>query len=86
MSEQEPTMTISVSRSIGLRGFHNKVEAFVSVNGLTKDTTPEQFMELLNNQKVNWATMTKALNEKIEADAALLGGPAPVEDHTKGRF
>lgn len=73
MSEQEPTITVSVSRKIGLPNY-GSADAFVSVSGIKAGATEAEIKELMDTGKLAWSVLTAALKEKVDATLSEYGG------------
>ena len=62
----EPTLSISVDMKVNL-GDYNSAGAFVSMSGVTADTTPEEMDRVLANGKVAWDKLRADLSAKVAA-------------------
>ena len=62
--KQEPTLSISVEMKINL-GNYNSASAFVSMSGLTAETTEDDMDRLLSNGRVAWEKLRADLSAKV---------------------
>lgn len=61
----KPSMSMSISRKVNL-GNYESADVFVSIQGITEDTTPEQIDSLLDMQdKIVYAKLRECLKGKI---------------------
>jgi hypothetical protein len=63
-SKQEPTLSVSVEMKVNL-GNYNSAAAFVSMTGVTAETTEEEMDRLLSNGRVAWDKLRADLAEKV---------------------
>ena len=57
------TATVSLAQKIGLPNYGN-AECFLSLSGVTKDTTPEQIDEMLDQAKLAWSKIADRIRSK----------------------
>lgn len=63
-SKQEPSLSLSVEMKVNL-GNYNSVGAFVSMSGVTAETTEDEMDRLLSNGRVAWEKLRADLTEKV---------------------
>jgi hypothetical protein len=63
-SKQEPSLSVSVEMKVNL-GNYSSASAFVSMSGVTTETTEEQMDRLLSNGRVAWEKLRADLAEKV---------------------
>jgi hypothetical protein len=70
MSEQaQPTVGASVMMKINL-GNYESADAFLSIQGITAETTPEQMDALIDQQRIAYEKLRDALKAKVKAARA----------------
>ena len=74
MAEQ-PSISISLSRKINL-GNYESADFFVSLNGVTADTLPDEMEELLNVGKIAYDLIRKDIAGKVAAIRGKQNGKA----------
>ena len=62
----EPTLSISVDMKVNL-GDYNSAGAFVSMSGVTAETTPEEMDRVLETGKIAWDKLRADLSAKVQA-------------------
>jgi len=63
-SKQEPSLSLSVEMKVNL-GSYNSAGAFVSMSGVTRETTEEEMDGLLANGRMAWEKLRADLAEKV---------------------
>jgi hypothetical protein len=63
-SKQEPSLSLSVEMKLNL-GNYNSAGAFVSMSGVTAETTEDEMDRLLANGHVAWEKLRADLAEKV---------------------
>lgn len=67
MAEGEITTAVSVDYKVNL-GNYESASTFVSISGVTKDTTPEEMDEMIEQSKIAFSKIVK----RIQTNAAKL--------------
>lgn len=63
-SSSKPSLSISLSQKVNL-GNYQSADAFVSVRGVTEDTTDEDLERLMGRGKLAWNKLAGALTEEV---------------------
>lgn len=77
--EPKLSVTVSLQQKVNFPGKYESADVFLSVSGVTEDTTPDEMDTIIGQGKIAYSKLAKAISEKVN-NLRYTGGVAEEDD------